>query len=144
LIYDKLNLCTELRDAFNKIKNLLLHGVFFIAKAIPAIFEKIPENYIVNLMQKVKERAELVFAKVQEIPGLNMQIPEGSLYSMINVDLQSLNGIPNTLDFTEKLSANEKLINEISSDLKRHKEELIPQLEKEVENLKNTKYRKYQ
>lgn len=84
---------------------MLLHPVPFIANSIPSIFANISENYMFELMQKVKVRADLVISKLQEIPELSIPIPEGSLYCMINVDLKSLVDIPTTIVFARKLSS---------------------------------------
>eukprot|EP00358_Blepharisma_japonicum_P004679 CAMPEP_0202948486 /NCGR_PEP_ID=MMETSP1395-20130829/13517_1 /ASSEMBLY_ACC=CAM_ASM_000871 /TAXON_ID=5961 /ORGANISM="Blepharisma japonicum, Strain Stock R1072" /LENGTH=405 /DNA_ID=CAMNT_0049650593 /DNA_START=11 /DNA_END=1228 /DNA_ORIENTATION=+ len=104
IVYDKHNKCAEFRDAILKVKNMLLHPAPFIANSIPAIIEQTPDNYMCEVMQKVKERAELVYQKIQETPGLSMQMPEGALYCMISIDLEAFEDFGNSIIFAEKLA----------------------------------------
>ncbi|CAG9319067.1 unnamed protein product [Blepharisma stoltei] len=110
IVYDKYKKCTDIKEGIFKIKNLLLHGVPFIANAIPRLFAEMPENYMSELMQKVKDRAEFVYEKVQEIPGLAMQMPEGSLYCMISIETEKFEDIRNSVDFTEKLAREQGIL----------------------------------
>jgi len=55
-------------------------------------------------MQKVKDRAEIVYAKIHQIPTLGMSMPEGALYCFATVDLSSYRDIENSIVFAEKLA----------------------------------------
>lgn len=87
IIYDRENRCRGIRDSIRKVKNMLLHPPPFIMQAIPDIFRKKPANYYEDLMSKVKLRADLVKHHIQSIPGLYLSESEGSLYTMISIDL---------------------------------------------------------
>jgi len=104
MIYDKLNLCKQIRESIFKVKNMLLHPVPFICKAVPEIFQNLPDNYIESVMEKVKERAELVYSKVQNIPGLSMAMPEGALYCLVMVEQSAFRDIASSKEFAEKLA----------------------------------------
>jgi len=103
LIYDKYNKCAALKDATQKIKNMLLHPAPFIMQAIPRILANLPKTYFTDMMVKVKERAEIVQRVVTETRGLSMGLPEGALYCMITID-HSILDIPNSIEFSEKLA----------------------------------------
>ena len=109
IIYDKHNRLGEIRDAMYRIKNMLLHPPPFIMQAIPRIFKDIPKNYFSNVMNKVKERAELVQKKVKEIPSLRLSFPEGAIYCIVTIDLEKLT-LKNSVDFAEKLAAEEGVL----------------------------------
>mmetsp|Transcript_4849 Transcript_4849/g.4717 ORF Transcript_4849/g.4717 Transcript_4849/m.4717 type:complete len:113 (+) Transcript_4849:912-1250(+) len=69
-----------------------------------------PENYMSELMQKVKDRAEFVYGKVQEIPGLAMQMPEGSLYCMISIETEKFEDVRSSAEFAEKLAREQGIL----------------------------------
>ncbi|OMJ75998.1 hypothetical protein SteCoe_24760 [Stentor coeruleus] len=109
LIYDKYNKCEKYRPAINKIKNMLLHPVPFIMQAIPKIYENLPQNYFAEVMQKVKERAEVVKAKLADVSALNTGTPEGSLYCMVAIDFTNMD-VKSSVEFAQKLAHEEGVV----------------------------------
>jgi tyrosine aminotransferase len=109
MIYDKQNKLGEIREAINRIKNLLLHPPPFIMQAIPRIFKDVPKNYFTEVMEKVKQRAELLQRKVDEVPCLSMSFPEGAIYCIISIDFSRLE-FKNSVTFAEKLAAEEGVL----------------------------------
>lgn len=109
LVYDKYNKLEHIREAIFRIKNMLLHPPPFIMQAIPRIFKDIPVNYFQNVMAKVKQRAEIVMAKVSEIPSLSMSLPEGAIYCIISMDFANLD-FKKSITFAEKLAEEEGVL----------------------------------
>ena len=104
LIYDKYKRLTQVREAINRIKYMLLHPPPFIANALPRILSEIPEDYMPNMMGKIKKRAELVYSKVESIQGLSMDMPQGAFYCMVKIDLSKFQRIETSMDFAKKLA----------------------------------------
>jgi aspartate/methionine/tyrosine aminotransferase len=61
-------------------------------------------------MSKVQQHADLVFNRVKGIPTLYMNMPEGSLYSIIQVDTSKFKDIPTSLAFAEKLAQEQGVV----------------------------------
>lgn len=110
VVYDKHNRTQDVKEAMLRIKNMLLHPPPFIADAIPQIFTTVPKEWREGIMNKVKEHAELVFNRVKDIPTLYMNMPEGSLYSIIQVDISRFKDITTSLAFAERLAEEQGVV----------------------------------
>lgn len=102
LIYDKQNVCGHVKANMKKIKNMLLHPCPFIMQAIPTIFRDRPQNYFQDVMDKVKNRAEIVQNKLGGVRGVYVAPPEGALYTMISLDFSNMD-IKDSITFAQKL-----------------------------------------
>jgi tyrosine aminotransferase len=109
LIYDKQRKCDCLRANIRKIKNMLLHPPPFIMQAIPKIFANKPTNYFLEMMSKVKARAELIENQMNDIPCLSVSAPEGSLYTMVTINFDTLD-IKDSVCFAARLALEEGVI----------------------------------
>ena len=83
---------------------MLLHPIPFVMQAIPAIFQNLPADYFSTLMGKVKERN-----KIREIPGLRMEVPEGSFYCMVSIDFSHLD-FGTSIAFAQKLASEQGVL----------------------------------
>ena len=45
-----------------------------------------PQDYIVDMNRKLKERADFTYKRINEMPGLSCQRPEGALYSFVKIE----------------------------------------------------------
>ena len=109
LIYDKYNRCSEIREGVSKVKNMLQHTAPFIMQALPRIFREMPSDYFPTIMGKIKERAEIVLAKTKEIPGLQMDMPQGSMYCIVNIDFTDLD-VKNSVQFCVGLAGEQGVL----------------------------------
>lgn len=109
IIYDLYNRCQQIREGISKVKNMLQHTAPFIMQALPKIFKEMPHDHFPTLMAKIKERAELVLAKVREIPCLSMELPQGAMYCMINIDFSKLI-FKDSLTFAQRLAHNQGVL----------------------------------
>ncbi|MCQ2070314.1 MAG: aminotransferase class I/II-fold pyridoxal phosphate-dependent enzyme, partial [archaeon] len=46
-----------------------------------------PQDYIVDMNRKLKERAEFTYKRLNEIPGISTNKPRGALYAFPHIDL---------------------------------------------------------
>ena len=88
---------------------MLLHPIPFVMQAIPAIFQNLPADYFSTLMGKVKERVDIVQNKIREIPGLRMEVPEGSFYCMVSIDFSHLD-FGTSIAFAQKLASEQGVL----------------------------------
>lgn len=45
-----------------------------------------PQDYIVDMNRKLRERADLTYKRINEIPGLSCQMPKGALYDFVKIE----------------------------------------------------------
>jgi aspartate aminotransferase len=59
------------------------------------------------MLAEYKKRRDYVIARLRAIPGVTAQMPQGAFYAYPNVSAAYKNGITNSLQFSEKLLAEE-------------------------------------
>lgn len=45
-----------------------------------------PQDYIVDMNRKLRERADFTYKRINEIPGLSCQMPKGALYDFVKIE----------------------------------------------------------
>lgn len=110
LVYDKHKRCQRVKEVMVRIKNMLVHPVSFIAVAIPKIFRGLPEDYTRTTMEKVRQRAEYVYAEIQRIPHITCCMPQGAFYFMVRLHCAAFRDISTSMEFSMKLAAEQGVI----------------------------------
>jgi aspartate aminotransferase len=59
------------------------------------------------MLAEYKKRRDYVIGRLRAIPGVTAQMPQGAFYAYPNVSAAFKNGIANSLQFSEKLLAEE-------------------------------------
>jgi aspartate aminotransferase len=66
-----------------------------------------PQDSVVAMLAEYKKRRDFVVARLRKIPGVHANLPEGAFYAYPNVSVAYRGGITNSLQFSEKLLAEE-------------------------------------
>jgi tyrosine aminotransferase len=91
VLYDPKSLYgAEFSQAVFKCRNVMLHATTYAIKAIPKILAETPDSFFNETNEKISQRADAVFTKVQGSDVLAMNKPKGALYAMISIDLEKL------------------------------------------------------
>lgn len=66
-----------------------------------------PQDSVRTMLAEYKKRRDYVVGRLRKIPGVTTQIPQGAFYAYPNVSVAYKGGITNSLQFAEKLLAEE-------------------------------------
>lgn len=110
VIYDKLNLATSMRAAIINYRNIMIHPVTFISRAIPRILECVPAEFFAEILQKLKRNADYLYSRVAQVAGLTMSMPQGAMYCMVSIELERLRDVASSLEFAEKLAKEQGVV----------------------------------
>jgi aspartate aminotransferase len=66
-----------------------------------------PQDSVAMMLAEYRKRRDYVVARLRKIPGVKAQEPKGAFYAYPNVSAAFRNGIANSLEFSEKLLAEE-------------------------------------
>jgi aspartate aminotransferase len=66
-----------------------------------------PQESVGIMLAEYKKRRDYVIGRLRAIPGVTAQMPQGAFYAYPNVSAAYKNGIANSLQFSEKLLAEE-------------------------------------
>jgi aspartate aminotransferase len=68
-----------------------------------------PQDSVAAMLGEYRKRREYVLDRLRKIPGVKTQSPQGAFYAYPNVSAAYRNGITNSLQFAEKLLAEESV-----------------------------------
>ena len=66
-----------------------------------------PQESVVKMLAEYKKRRDFVIERLRKIPGVKVNMPEGAFYAYPNVSVGFRGAITNSLQFAEKLLAEE-------------------------------------
>jgi aspartate aminotransferase len=66
-----------------------------------------PQESVAAMLEEYRKRREYVLGRLRKMPGVKTQSPQGAFYAYPNVSAAYRNGISNSLQFAEKLLAEE-------------------------------------
>ncbi|XP_059659812.1 nicotianamine aminotransferase 1-like [Cornus florida] len=82
-----------------------------IQGAVPRIIERTPEDFFSKIIGMIKEAADTCYDRLKEIPCITCpHKPEGSMFVMVKLNLQLLEGINDDMEFCIKLAKEESVI----------------------------------
>lgn len=110
LIYDKYNRCAGLIQGMNKHKAQVGAIPSFMQLALPEILNNVTAEYLSEVSEKLRIRANLIHDKLNNANGLILQRPDGAMYFMVIIDPTAFSDIPNSKVFAEKLSVEEGVL----------------------------------
>ncbi|KAJ6683374.1 hypothetical protein OIU85_007095 [Salix viminalis] len=91
--------------------NISSDPVTFIQGAIPQIIDNTTEDFFVKINNILREAADICYKKIQDIPCITLpHKPEGSMFVMVKLNLSSLEGIDDDMDFCHKLAKEESVM----------------------------------
>ena len=71
--------------------------------AIPKILEEVPQSFYRDTLKVIEFNARLAFDRLKTIPGLKPVMPEGAMYMMVGIDINSFPKFENDLQVVEAL-----------------------------------------
>ena len=97
----------EVSAGINKLQSHSTSNPTSIAQK--AAFEALtgPQESVGQMLAEYRRRRDYVLPRLRAIPGVKAQEPRGAFYAYPNVSAAFRNGIANSMDFAEKLLAEE-------------------------------------
>ncbi|XP_008229009.1 PREDICTED: probable aminotransferase TAT2 [Prunus mume] len=106
-IFDK----TGIVDSIKNYLDITTDPATFIQGAIPQIFDRTKETFFSNIIGIMREAADIVYEMIKEIPCLTCpHKPQGSMVVLVKLNLSTLEGIDDDIQFCLKLAKEESVI----------------------------------
>lgn len=100
----------SVRTGLNRLTQRLMGPNSLVQGALTDILMNVPESFYLNTMDFIFRNARLCFNRLQQVPGLQPYMPQGSMYLMVRFDTKSFPTINGDLDFTSKLMNEESVL----------------------------------
>ncbi|CAH2079534.1 unnamed protein product [Thlaspi arvense] len=95
----------------NNVLSMSTDAATFIQGAIPDIIGNTKEEFFSSKLEMVRECAEICYEEIMKIPCITCPCkPEGSMFTMVKLNLSLLEDISDDLDFCCKLAKEESVI----------------------------------
>lgn len=109
LIYDKMQVCGEIKSGIIREKEILLHPPTFIMKAIKPILQTINLSNLNFQERSLLGKAELIQQIIRGTKELKMVMPEAAAYAYFSIDVENLS-FKSDLYMYHKLAEVEKIL----------------------------------
>jgi len=104
VIHDRHNAFQKyIRPGLLSISSRIMGPCSIPQAALPSILSLKYKAYLDDMINLVKQNADLVYHMLGSIPGLTPVMPQGALFMMIQLDFDAFNDIDNAPDFFQKL-----------------------------------------
>lgn len=102
-VHERRNRLPEVREALQRLSQLILGASTIIQAALPDIFENTPASYYQDLNDKLEEQANVVITELSKVKSLNLIPPQGAMYLLVEVIPENFVDINNETEFAQKL-----------------------------------------
>jgi len=103
MIYDRLNLFSEVRVGLVKLSQLILGANTIVQSVIEEALFHTPKSYYDELNSTLQKNAECLVKSLSKIPGLKVVSPGGAMYMMVGLEIDKFADIQDDVEFAEKL-----------------------------------------
>jgi aspartate aminotransferase len=94
-------------DGINKLQSHSTSNATSIAQKAAIEALRGPQDSVKEMLAEYRKRRDFVIARLRQIPGVRTNEPEGAFYAYPNISVAFTGGITNSLQFAEKLLAEE-------------------------------------
>ncbi|KAJ2819108.1 hypothetical protein IWW50_005577, partial [Coemansia erecta] len=109
LVHDRNNAFSQVRQGLFALSTLINGPCAPIQAAIPKIFNEVPESYLPALNKQLETHARILETELAKAPGIEVISPQGAMYVMVKIDLESFSDIADDADFCHKLKWEENV-----------------------------------
>ncbi|XP_051125794.1 nicotianamine aminotransferase 1-like [Andrographis paniculata] len=98
-------------DSIRDFMGLTADPATIIQGAVPEILKNSPQSFFLKTNNLLREAADVCYTKVSEIPSLKCSHrPEGAMSTMVKLNLSTLDGVVDDMDFALKLAKEESVL----------------------------------
>ncbi|NXC25277.1 ATTY aminotransferase, partial [Campylorhamphus procurvoides] len=104
LIHDRRDIFgNEIRDGLVRLSQRILGPCTLVQGALERILHRTPPEFYQNTLSILKSNADLCYAALSAIPGLQPVRPAGAMYLMVGIEMEHFPEFENDVEFTERL-----------------------------------------
>ncbi|NXU88080.1 ATTY aminotransferase, partial [Xiphorhynchus elegans] len=104
LIHDRRDIFgNEIRDGLVRLSQRILGPCTLVQGALERILRRTPPEFYQNTLSILKSNADLCYAALSAIPGLQPVRPAGAMYLMVGIEMEHFPEFENDVEFTERL-----------------------------------------
>ncbi|CAH0558156.1 unnamed protein product [Brassicogethes aeneus] len=109
VVHDEINAFQNIRKALVSLSQRTIGSNTLIQGALPAILRNTPQSFHDDLINTLRKHAEIAFEGLKQAKGMSPYMPEGTMYMVVEVQMNRFPKFTNGLDFVQKLMEEESV-----------------------------------
>ncbi|KAF7997975.1 hypothetical protein HCN44_009373 [Aphidius gifuensis] len=110
IIHDPLNIFDkEIRKGLQCLSQRIIGSNTIVQGALPTILKNTPQIFFDNVINLLYNHSKLIYNLISKIPGLKPIKPDGAMYMMVYIDLNSFSEFDTEVDFVQRLLMEESV-----------------------------------
>ncbi|KAH0564011.1 hypothetical protein KQX54_008656 [Cotesia glomerata] len=98
-----------IRNGLQSLSQRIIGSSTIIQGALPGILKNTPQRFFDDVTKLLYNHSITTFNLIKEIPGLKPIMPDGAMYMMVHIDLESFPEFNTEVDFVERLLMEESV-----------------------------------
>eukprot|EP00388_Colpodella_angusta_P017579 GDKJ01043451.1.p1 GENE.GDKJ01043451.1~~GDKJ01043451.1.p1 ORF type:complete len:445 (-),score=97.41 GDKJ01043451.1:238-1572(-) len=108
IVHDRHGALQLVKDGLSKLATLTLGPSTLMQSLVPALLEKTDAEYFKDTNERLEQHSLAILEGLKGIDGLTPIMPQGTMYLMVQIDLQKL-GLEDDMEFAKKLLEEESV-----------------------------------
>lgn len=109
VINDRHDALSEVRQGLTRLSTRILGPNTLVQAALPRILRDTPASFYTETLDYIQENAQVFFNSLRETPGLQPVMPQGAMYMMVGIDMESFPEFKSDVEFTQTLVTEESV-----------------------------------
>nr|XP_025039548.1 tyrosine aminotransferase [Pelodiscus sinensis] len=111
LVHDRRDIFgNEIRDGLVRLSQRILGPCTIVQGALEHIMRRTPPEFYHNTLSFLKSNADLCYAALSAVCGLQPVRPAGAMYLMVGIEMEHFPEFENDVEFTEQLISEESVL----------------------------------
>lgn len=108
-IHDDSGVLENIRKPLNCLTQRIIGCNTLIQGAIPAILRNTPQQFHDNLIDVLQTHAQIAFESIGDAKGLTPYMPQGTMYMIVEIQMEKFPMFQNGLEFAKKMMEEESV-----------------------------------
>lgn len=109
IVHDEFGVLGSVRKALNSLTQRIIGSNTLIQGALPAILRNTPQSFFESLINTLAKNAGIAHDRFQNTKGLTSFMPQGTMYMLVEVQMEKFPMFENGLQFAQKMMEEESV-----------------------------------
>ncbi|XP_015112413.1 tyrosine aminotransferase [Diachasma alloeum] len=110
IIHDRQSILDkEIRKGLQCLSQRIIGSNTIVQGALPKILKNTPQRFYDDIIRILHNHSKLIYDLIEKVPGLKPIMPDGAMYMMVCIDLESFPEFNSEVDFVRRLLMEESV-----------------------------------
>lgn len=109
VVHDEIGAFDEIRKSLVRLSQRTIGANTLVQGAIPCILQNTPQKFHDDLIRLLYDNARLAFERLKGVKGLTPYMPQGTMYMLVEIQMNRFRGFDSGLEFAKKMMEEESV-----------------------------------